>query len=56
MPSINETIYPRIKNNISLLELNEIYTPTSDDIHFVNKSARGDTQKFYLLIMLKWYR
>lgn len=56
MPSINETIYPQIKNNISLLELNEIYTPTSDDIKFVNKSARGDTQKSYLLIMLKMFQ
>lgn len=56
MPSINETIYPTIKNNISLLELNEIYTPTSDDINFVNKSARGDAQKLYLLIMLKMFQ
>ncbi len=56
VPSINETVYPRLKNNISLNELNEIYTPTNDEITFVNKSARGGTQKLCLLVMLKTFQ
>jgi hypothetical protein len=56
VPSINETVYPRIKNNISLHELNEIYTPTNDEIAFINKSAKGDTSKLYLLVMLKTFQ
>jgi hypothetical protein len=56
MPWINETVYPMIKNNISLHELNEIYTPTNDEIAFINKSARGDNQKLCLLVMLKLFQ
>lgn len=56
MPSINETVYPVIKNNISHNELNQIFTPTEEDLRFINKSSRGDVQKLCLLVMLKVFQ
>jgi hypothetical protein len=39
-----------------LKELREIYTPTPGDIAFVATCARGSSQKFALMILLKMYQ
>lgn len=54
--NINETAYPRFKNNITEHELAEIYTPVEDEILFANKLSRGNMQKFYLLVNLKVFQ
>lgn len=56
MPGMHETVYPRFKSSISEKELNDIYTPTQDEIKFSQKVARGDNPKLCLLITLKSFQ
>lgn len=56
MPGIYETVYPRFKSNISEKELNDIYTPTQDEIKFSQKVTRGENAKLCFLIMLKSFQ
>jgi TnpA family transposase len=54
--SINETAYPRYKNSFTLKELNEIYTPSQNEIELAIRVTRGDTSKFCFVVMLKSYQ
>lgn len=56
LPGMYETVYPRFKSNISEKELNDIYTPTQNEMKFSRKIARGDNAKFCFLIMLKSFQ
>src|SRR5579875_149 len=56
MTDISRTAYPRFTRAPSVKELREIYTPTSGDIAFVATRARGPSQKFALMILLKVYQ
>lgn len=53
---MHETVYPRFKSNISEKELNDIYTPTQEQIKFSQKVARGENAKLCFLIMLKSFQ
>jgi hypothetical protein len=50
------TAYPRFSRAPSVKELREIYTPTPTDVAFVATTARGEPQKFGLMILLKVYQ
>lgn len=56
MTTIERTAYPRFTRAPSVKELREIYTPTPGDIAFVATHARGPSQKFALMILLKVYQ
>lgn len=53
---MHETVYPRFKSSISEKELNDIYTPTQDEIQFSRRVAHGENSKLCLLIMLKSFQ
>lgn len=56
MTSIERTAYPRFTRAPSVKEVREVYTPTLGDIAFVATKARGPSQKFALMILLKVYQ
>jgi len=56
MTAIERTAYPRFTRAPSVKELREIYTPTPGDVAFVATHARGPSQKFALMILLKVYQ
>lgn len=56
MTAIERTAYPRFTRAPSIKELREIYTPTAGDVAFVAIHARGPSQKFALMILLKVYQ
>ena len=53
---MHETVYPRFKSSISEKELNDIYTPTQEEIIFSRKIVRGENAKLCFLIMLKSFQ
>jgi hypothetical protein len=56
MPSIHETAYPRLKASISKKDLEDLYTPTIDEIAFAATHARGGKGKVCFLIQLKTFQ
>ena len=42
MPSISETAYPRYKSNFTQKELNDIYTPSQNEVDFAVRVTKGD--------------
>lgn len=56
MPSIHETAYPRLKSSVTAKELNEIYTPTADELALAGKVARGGNARLCFLLLLKTFQ
>lgn len=53
MSSIHETAYPRLKTNFTDRELDEIYTPSADELNFVRQNMRQAMDRLALLILIK---
>lgn len=53
MSDIDETAYPRLREEISLQELEKLYTPTVDERAFVNATYRRPVARAYLMLQLK---
>jgi len=56
MPSANDTAYPRLLTNPSDKELQEVYTPTAEEIAFARTKTRLSTQCLGLLLLLKTFQ
>ncbi|MCP3926284.1 MAG: Tn3 family transposase [Desulfobacterales bacterium] len=56
MPGLKDTVYPRFKKNINQKELDEIYTPSKEEISFSQKTTRGKIANLCFLIMLKIFQ
>ena len=57
MTAIHETVYPRIRSTLSDKELEEIYTPTSDDLVFIHRVTKSTVAAFGGMVLLKtWQR
>jgi TnpA family transposase len=56
MTSIRRTAYPRLKAHRTNQELEAIYQPTEDELHFVRANAKGDAQRLTLLLLLKCHQ
>ncbi len=56
MADLNETAYPRLKIHYAALELNEIFTPTPDELAFCGGVLRGDRTKAFFLVTLKVFQ
>lgn len=53
MPSIQDTIYPRIKHNLLEQDLDESYTPLHTEIQWAERKSRGNVQQLGLLVLIK---
>lgn len=56
MTAIYETAYPRIRSNLTEKELVEIYTPTLEDLAFVEKYTKTIPNKLGVLVLLKVFQ
>ena len=56
MPSIQDTAYPRFKKNITSKELDQIYTPTQDEIELARSKKRSPFAVLCFLIMFKTFQ
>ena len=58
MAAIHETAYPRIKPNLTYKEIDEIFTPTLDDIDFMRSKTKATRHKAQLgfMLLLKCYQ
>lgn len=53
MSAKHETAYPRFKSDLTDAELDEIYTPTAEEIEFAQTQSGGSAERPSLLIQLK---
>ena len=56
MPTPHDTAYPRFKSTITDKDLQEVYTPTPDDVAFAEQATRIPATKVGLLVMLKTFQ
>jgi len=56
MASIERTAYPRFKRNPSARDLNELHTPTEEEIAFARKLARSEIHLLALITLLKSFQ
>ena len=45
MPTVHETVYPRLKSAPSRRELADLYTPTEAELELADRSSKGETAK-----------
>ena len=55
MTSIDRTIYRRVKRSYSTKELIEAYTPTKEERHFVETTARSPQHRLNLMLWIKLF-
>jgi|SRR5208283_1056910 len=53
MSSVHETAYPRFKPELTQRELDDIYTPSKDELAFAQCNGRTIAARLSLLILLK---
>src|SRR5262245_3906058 len=51
MTAIHETAYPRLRSNLSEKELKELYTPTPDDLAFLERATKSTVAAFGGLVL-----
>lgn len=56
MASLERTAYPRFPRTITLKDLQTSFTPTADEIHWINSSARGPEMRIALGTLLKCFQ
>jgi len=56
VPSVAETAYPRLKSHFTVKELQEIYTPTREDVKFALTQTRTTDTRPCFLILLKTFQ
>ena len=56
MPSIEETAYPRLKSNPSQEALENLYSPTEEEILLAQQRTRGEIAKLGFLVLLKTFQ
>lgn len=56
MPTLHDTAYPRVKSTVTDKELQEVYTPTPDDVAFAERVTRLPATKVGLLVLLKTFQ
>jgi hypothetical protein len=53
MTALDRTAYPQFKEPYTSAELRNLYTPTLEEITFVQNAANSNSQKLTLLVWLK---
>ena len=56
MTAIHETAYPRIRSNLSEQELQTLYTPTPDDLAFIERTMKSTVAAFGGVVLLKTFQ
>jgi hypothetical protein len=56
MTTIHETAYPRIRSNLSDKELEEVYTPTPDELAFIHRTTKSTVAAFGGVVLLKTFQ
>ncbi|MGL5833109.1 MAG: Tn3 family transposase, partial [Waterburya sp.] len=56
MPTVAETAYPRLKNQVREKELTEIYTPTRSELNLASQHTRKGATKLGFLVLLKTFQ
>jgi Domain of unknown function (DUF4158) len=56
MPTVHETVYPRLKNAPSRRKLADLYTPTEAELGLADRSSEGETAKLAFLVLLKTFQ
>jgi hypothetical protein len=56
VPTVAETAYPRLKNQVREKELTEIYTPTRSELNLANQYTRKGATKLGFLVLLKTFQ
>ena len=56
MTAIHETAYPRIRSNLSEPELHTLYTPTPDDLAFIQRTMKSTVAAFGGVVLLKTFQ
>lgn len=56
MACIERTAYPRFKRNLTQKELQDVYTPTSQEVKFAYSAACGAEPLLHRLVMLKAFQ
>ncbi|HEY9832172.1 MAG TPA: DUF4158 domain-containing protein, partial [Stenomitos sp.] len=56
MPSIAETAYPRLKSQVTSRELQEVYTPTPQELKLAHRYTRGAVAQLGFLVLLKTFQ
>jgi hypothetical protein len=56
MTAIHETAYPRIKDNLSEVDLAKIFTPTPEEIKFSRGHTKSPQTRLWFLVLLKTFQ
>jgi hypothetical protein len=56
MTAILETAYPRIRSHLSDKELEELYTPSADDLACIDGSTKSTVAAFGGVVLLKTFQ
>jgi TnpA family transposase len=56
MTAIHETAYPRIRSHLSDKELEELYTPSADDLAFLDGATKSTVAAFGGVVLLKTFQ
>lgn len=53
MTAVHETAYPRIRSDLSDKELKDLYSPTPEDLAFIERLTKSTVAAFGGVILLK---
>ena len=56
MPTVHETVYPRLKSNVSLRELIGLYMPTEAELELAARASKGEAARLAFLVLLKTFQ
>jgi len=56
MPTVHETVYPRLKSAPSRRELVDLYTPTEGELEVAERSSKGEPARLAFLVLLKTFQ
>jgi TnpA family transposase len=56
MPTVHETVYPRLKSVPTRRELVDLYTPTEGELELAERSSKGEPARLAFLVLLKTFQ
>ncbi len=56
MPTVHETVYPRLKSALTRRELVDLYTPTEGELELAERSSKGEPARLGFLVLLKTFQ
>ena len=56
MPTVHETVYPRLKSAPTRRDLVDLYTPTEGELQLAERSSKGEPARLAFLVLLKTFQ